>query len=321
KMRRKMRTEESEMSLPIEEAIANLVNHDEPLSSSRLTYLSNLNPAETAPLEQAWAAIKPKRRRQILSRLVELAEDDFQLNFDSIFRYCLKDEDAEVRATAIEGLWENEEPSLINPLIILLEQDSSERVQAAAATALGKFAMLAELNKLRSCHASEICHALLATVSDESKLLKVKRRALEAVAPLSIPEVTTAIARAHRSYNSKVKASAIYAMGNNCSPSWLPILLEELSSAEDEIRYEAVGACGELGEEEAAPYLGKLINDPDTNVQLTAIQALGRIGGKEAKERLNQCLNNSSKAIREAAEQALDELEAGEDTLTLRGIV
>ncbi len=308
------------MSLPIEEAIANLVDHDNPLSSSRLTYLSNLDPAGMALFEQAWAAIELKRRRQIMYRLVELAEDNFQFNFDSIFRYCLKDKGAEVRAKAIEGLWENEEPSLINPLIILLEQDSSERVQAVAATALGKFAMLAELNKLRSYHASKVCDALLAIVSDESRPLEVRRRALEAAAPLSIPEVTTAIAQAYHSHNPELKASAVYAMGKNCNRSWLPILLKELGSAEDEIRYEAAGACGELGEEEAVTYLAELINDPDTNVQLSAIRALGQIGGKDTKEQLTQCLSHSSRAVREGAEQALDELEAGEDTLSIERI-
>lgn len=131
------------MPSPIEETIADLVNSDKPLLSSKLAKLSNLNPEELGVLERVWATIEPKRRRQIVSRLVELAEDDFELNFDSIFKNCLRDQDAEVRSKAIEGLWENEEPSLINPLINLLGQDSSEKVQAAAATALGKFVMLA----------------------------------------------------------------------------------------------------------------------------------------------------------------------------------
>jgi HEAT repeat protein len=309
------------MSLPIEEAIANLGNYDKPLSGSGLTYLSNLNSDEMALFEPAWAAIEPKRRRQIINRLVELAEDNFELNFDNIFRYCLKDRDAEVRAIAIEGLWESEEAALINPLINLLEQDYSEKVQAAAATALGKFTMLAELNKLRSCHASKLCHALLAIVNNERKPLEVRRRALEAVAPLSVPEVTTAIAKAYHGDNLKFRASAIYAMGKNCRHSWLPILLEELDSAEDEIRYEAAVACGELGEEEAIPYLAKPINDPDSNVQLAAIRAVGKIGGKSAKEQLSRCLGYSSQAIRKAAEQALGDLEAEEDPLSFHRII
>ena len=309
---------EPTMSLSIEKTIADLADSDKPLLNSRLIELSNLNPEELRFFEQAWAAIELKRRRQIVYQLVELGEDNFELNFDSLFRNCLKDRDAEVRSKAIEGLWENEEASLINPLVNLLEQDSSEKVQAAAATALGKFAMLAEHKKLRSCHTSKICQALLATIGDKSKPIEVRRRALEAAAPLSLPQVRKTIMEAYQSHNPKLRISAIYAMGKSCNHSWLPLLLKELASADAEIRYEAVGACGELGEEEAVPYLIELINDPDIDIQLAAIQALGKIGGSEVKECLEQCLNNPSEVIHQAAEQALHELEVGEDPFSFR---
>ena len=301
------------MLLPIEETITDLADSDKPPVNSKLIDLSHLNPEELRVFKQAWAAIEPKRRQQIMYRLVELIQDSLKLSFDSIFKNCLKDRDAEVRSKAIEGLWESEEASLINPLVNLLEQDSSEKVQAAAATALGKFAMLAEHKKLRSGHTSSVEQALLTTISDKGKPLEVRRRALEAAAPLSLPPVRKAITEAYQGHNSKLRISAIYAMGKNCDHSWLPILLKELASADAEIRYEAVGACGELGGEKATPYLIELINDPDIDVQLAAIQALGKIGSSEAKKCLEQCLNNPSEAIHQATEQALQELEAWED--------
>ena len=301
------------MESPIEKTIADLGNSDSPLLTSRLVELSNLDSEELRLFKQVWAAIEPKRRRQIVHQLVELAENNFELNFDSIFTDCLKDQDAEVRSKAIEGLWESEETSLINPLINLLEQDSSEKVQAAAATALGKFAMLAEHKKLRSSHTFKVCQALLTVISDKSKPIEVRRRALDAAAPLSLPEVKKTIMEAYQSHNSRLRISSIYAMGKNCDHSWLPILLKELANVDAEIRYEVVGACSELGEEEAIPYLIELLNDPDTDVQMTAIQALGKIGGSEAKKCLEQCLDSPSEVVQQAAEQALDELEAVED--------
>ena len=306
------------MPSPIEKTIADLGNSDNPLLTSGLVDLSNLNSEELRFLEQVWAAIESKRRRQIVYQLVELTEDNFELNFDSIFKNCLKDQDAEVRSKSIEGLWESEETSLINPLINLLEQDSSEKVQAAAATALGKFAMLAEHKKIRSSHTSKVYQTLLTVFGDKSKPIEVKRRALEAAAPLSLPQVKKAILEAYQSGNFKLKASSIYAMGKNCDYSWLPILLKELASADAEIRYEAVGACGELGGKEVAPYLMELINDPDTDVRMAAIQALGKIGGSEAKKCLEQCLDNPSEVVQQAAEQALDELETAEDSFSFR---
>jgi len=306
------------MSLPIEETIADLGNRNKPLLNSRLTELSKLNSEELELFEQAWAAIEPKRRRQIMYRLVKLAEDNFELDFDSIFKSRLKDQDAEVRSKAIEGLWESEEASLIDPLIALLEQDSSEKVQATAATMLGKFALLAELKKLRPSHKSKVCQALLAVINDKSKPIEVKRHALEAAAPLSLPQMKKAIVEAYQSGNPKLRTSALFAMGKSCNHSWLPILLKELASADAEMRCEAARACGELGEEEAAPYLIELVNDPDVDVRLAAIQALGKIGGPEAKGCLQKCLNNPNEVIQQAVEQALCQLEAEEDPPSFR---
>ncbi len=309
---------ESAIPLDIKKTIVELGNNDRPLLSSSLAELSNLNSEETELFADSWAAIEPGRRRQIVHRLVELAEDNLELNFDSIFKYCLKDQDDEVRSKAIEGLWENEEASLINCLINLLEQDSSEKVQAAAAIALGKFAMLAEHKKLRPCHLSKIQQALLAASSDKNRPVEVNRRALEAAAPLSLLQVKIAIMEAYKSHNSRLRISSIYAMGKSCDPSWLPILLKELASADAEVRYEAAGACGELGEEAAIPCLIKLVNDPHADVQMAAIQALGKIGGTQAKECLEQCLDSTSEIVHQTAEQVLNKLEAQEDPLAFQ---
>ena len=153
-------------------------------------------------------------------------------------------------------------------------------------------------------------------LSDKSKPLEVQCRALEAAAPISLPPVEKAIREAYHSDNYKFRVSSIYAMGKNCNPSWLPILVKELGSADGETRYEAAGACGELGEEEATPHLINLVDDPDTEVQLAVIRALVKIGGAEAKNCLEKCLDSPSEVIQQAAEQALYELEVGEDPLS-----
>ncbi|MBI4180369.1 MAG: HEAT repeat domain-containing protein, partial [Chloroflexi bacterium] len=235
--------------------------------------------------------------------------------FNSIFKLCLQDQDEEVQIKAIEGLWENEEPSLIDQLINRLGQSSSERVQTAAATALGKFAILAEDKKLRPYYLVKIQEVLLTAFNDKNKPVEVRRRALEAAAPLSLPRVKTAIREAYKSTNTRLKVSAIYAMGKNCDPYWLPILLKELANTDSEVRYEAAGACGEMEEEAAVPHLTRLVKDPDVDVQMAAIRALGKIGGTMAKECLESYLDNISEAIRQAAEQALLELETKADQL------
>ena len=303
---------------PVEETLAELSDGQKPLLNSKLVRLSSLSTRELDALKQAWPTIDTERQRQIIQRLVVLVEDNLELNFDGIFKHCLKDPDAEVRCQAIEGLWENEEASLIGPLIRLLEQDSSEKVQAAAATALGKFVLLAEHRKLRPDHAMRIEKALLAATSAKDKPVEVQRRALEAVVPLSRPEVKSAIMAAYESHDSRLKVSSIYAMGKNCDPAWLPILLIELDNTDAEVRYEAAVACGDMGEEAAVPALIGLVSDPDIDVRMVAIQALGKVGGAKAKECLQRCLNNTSEAIHETAQQALDELMTIEDPLSFR---
>ncbi len=294
---------------PVEETISRLTDSQQPLLSSSLTDLSDLNQKELRLLDETWKGIEPRRRRQIMHRLAELAEDNVNLSFDAIFKRRLKDQDAYVRTLAIEGLWENEEVSLIKPLIDLMEQDISEKVQQAAASALGRFALLAEHQKLPPDGASRLSQALLAVFDDTNKPIETRRRALEAVAPLSLPQVRHSILVAYHSGHPRLKASAIYAMGRNCHLSWLPILEKELTSADAELRYEAATACGELGEDKVVTRLIELTNDPDSDVQMAAIQALGKIGGSRARGHLKKCLKHPSEAVRQAAEQALYELE------------
>ncbi len=303
------------MLLPIDEIISELSDTDKPLVNARLAELAGINSEDLESFKQAWPAIARPRQQQIIARLVTLAEDNFDLDFDDIFKYCLSDPDTEVRSKAIEGLWENEEPTLINTLLNILEEDSSDKVQAAAAHALGRFVMLAEQQKLRSSYTPRIYQTLLGIIQDKSKPIEIKRRALEAVAPICSPTVEQAIREAYHNGNPRLKTSSVYAMGKNCNPAWLPTLLKELNNADPEIRYEAAGACGEIGEEDATPKLIKLVSDPDIEVQLAAIRALGKIGGTEAKNCLEQCLDDPSETVQQAAEQALYELSEGEEPL------
>jgi len=304
--------------LSLEEIIAGLADVNRPLLYTVISELSDLNKEELRRLEQVWTTIDLKRRRQILRRMVETAEHNAVLNFDEAFKLFLKDGDAEVRSLAIEGLWESEDPFLIAYFIRFLSVDNPEQVQSAAAIALGKFALLAELGKLRPHYLNRVAAALISALEDRNRPVEVRRRILEAAAPLNLPQVRKAITEAYQDDSYECKISAIYAMGQSCDPSWLPILLQELESSDSVLRYEAAGACGELGAEAAVPYLAELVTDPDLDVRLAAIQALGKIGGSEAKSLLEDYADAAEEAVREAVEQALGELEFAEDPLSFK---
>ena len=298
---------------PLAEILAHLADSSQALSNAELGELSDLSADELKQFEAAWTLMDTERKRQILSRLEELTEDNVELNFDRIYRSAIYDSDDAVRREAVEGLWENCEPSLVRPLLRLVQQDPAAEVRSAAATALGRFALLAEHQKISVENRSRISQTLLAVVHNTGEPVEVRRRALEAIAPLSLPDVTQVIWEAYRREEPGLRISSVYAMGRNCDLLWMPTVLKEMDNDDPEMRYEAATAAGELGEAESVPRLIELTLDADMEVKLAAVLALGRIGGQEAKQRLRTLITNKSKAVREAAEHAVAEIEAYEE--------
>ena len=287
--------------------IAELLNCSKPVVNSKLAYLSDLSGDGLEFLKQAWVEADAKRRHQVISHLVHLSEADLKLDFSSTFVFCLRDADETVRTQAIAGLEAEENHIFVGPLVETLKQDSSAKVRAAAATALGKFALLGELGKLSPHCTDQVCRALLDVLDNKREAVEVQRRALEAIASLNPPRLKEFI----------LEASAICAMGRSCDSVWLTTLLAELSSNQAEIRYEAANACGELGAEEASSHLIELTEDEDAYVQEAAIRALSEIGGEEAGQTLNKLAGDREPRIRQAAKSALKELHFCEDPLSL----
>ncbi len=305
------------MSLPLEHYLEELRDLDRPLAASKLANFSDLSPEEAQAFDRGWLDINVKRRRQIVARLADLLEDNIELDFDAVLRLCLADPDSVVRARAAEGLGASDDRHLIEPLTGLLLEDEDQEVRAAAAGVLGKFAMLAELGKLLEGDAARVEEALLTAFNREGEHLDVRCRVLEAISPLGKPQVEEMIRQAYRSDCLEFQVSAVYAMGRNCNPGWLPVLLKELRSPDAQLRYEAVRACAELEVEEAVPHLVELTRDGDAEVQMSAIEALGAIGSEEAKGVLKECLESESDSVREAAQDALDDMGFWDDPLAL----
>jgi HEAT repeat protein len=189
-----------------------------------------------------------------------------------------------------------------------------------SAAALGQFAILAELGKLSASHSSQIQDVLMQIIRNKAEQSEVRRRAIEAVAPLSQEQVKQTIRRAYDNTDPKFKRSALYAMGRNCDPVWLPFLLKEMHNPDPEIRSEAAIACGELCAPEAVPQLLRMTKDTDIQVQLAAISSLGHIGSIDAKSVLQSCLKSPDERIQEAAEVALEEIGFSEDPLSFDDI-
>ena len=293
-----------------------IAKEERPLRYGALVALSSMSRAEMERFAETWQDLSPQRQRQLLSRLVEMAEENVELDYNSIFLMCLHSPDPEVREKAILGLWEFEDRSLIGPLLEILSTDVDPKVRSVSAVAQGKFAILAAEGKLSAREADRIKNALLDALKSERECTEVRRRVLEAVAPFNTRTVQEFIRRSYESDDLNLRCSALHAMGRTGEPRWLRYLLRELRSPSPALRFEATSACAELGGESSVPHIVPLLDDDDLQVQIAAVRALGEIGGVMATRALRRCLHSDDLTVQEAARQALDEIEVLENSLS-----
>ncbi|MHB9091544.1 MAG: HEAT repeat domain-containing protein, partial [Chloroflexota bacterium] len=226
--------------------------------------LSDLSSRETERLKPVWERLPLDRRRWAAQALSDLAEDNIELHFAAVFKVLLFDPDPEVRQAAVEGLWESDDLAVADYLLGILNDDASDEVRAAAASALGHFAYLAEMGDLPADMAARMRAALLAAVHGQAPL-DVRRRAVEAVGFISNDaEVWKVIAAAYASPEPTMRASAVFAMGRNCDARWLQDVLKEMDSDDPQMRFEAARAAGEIEDRRAVPKLLRLLVDSDT---------------------------------------------------------
>lgn len=288
-----------------DQVLEHLLSPDENVSLAKLYSLCDMTREEAERFAAVWSQVNVVKRRRAIKMMAELAEDDVYADFTAVFRHALFDEDAEVRATAIDGLWESESVTLIRPLLHLLHTDPSEQVRARAAAALGRFVLAGELGHLSAERLHTIVEALIGIISDGTLSTELRRRAVESVAYSSDERVRDIIARAYRDPSRKMRVSAVFAMGRSADPYWCEIVEQELESDDPEMRYEAARAAGELGDRRAVDRLIALLSDPDQEVREAAIWSLGEIGGAKARRALEALLRHPDPNMAEAAQEAL----------------
>jgi HEAT repeat protein len=308
----------------IEQTLEQLASSQQTLTHKLLRTLSGLDRTGLAAVQRVWPTIPDTRRRQIITSLVGMAEDDAELDFVDVLRICLADTDAEVRAVAVSGLWETNDQTFVDPLIALLRSDPSTQVREAVAELLGHFGMLAVDRQVRG-RGKRLLAALLDTfhsTDDPANTEEVRRNALESASFFSDDErVLAAIHEAYADPSLTMRVGAVSAMGMCFDESYAPTVLKEMDNPEPEMRFVAARAAGELLLESAVPRLVEMIQDPDSEVRLVAIAALGEIGGLQAKTTLTHLLESHDEDLRDAAEEALEELRFNEDPLDFKDML
>jgi HEAT repeat protein len=301
--------------MSLESLIESVSNPDATIANAEFIEVSDLSPSELGIFARGWFQIPVERQQWVVTKMVDLAEENPELDFCAIFKMCLKDRNEAVVEKAIEGLWECEDRSVIPSLIQILQSPKGARVRSAAAVGLGKFSVLIHDGKLLERDRNAIHESLMSVLANDAEDLEVRRRCLEAVAPFNTPDIKQYVCWAYQNEDLKLKSSSIYAMGRTGETSWIPLLVKELQSREPTMRYETANACGELGDEEIVPHLIPLIQDDDYLVQVAGVSALGKIGGPLAKRALLRCIKEGDAALEEAARAALENVEFMDDPM------
>lgn len=287
------------------------------IPSIQLDVLSDLTSSDLERFQATWSSLSQERRRSLLSNLVEVAEDHVDAYFAPIYFWLIDDDDPKVRAQAIEGLWEDEDIRLVNPLIRRIKSDKSAEVRAVAAASLGRFMLMGELEQIDQTIARRIENTLRSAFSGAESDVTVRRRALESLAYSSEEYVQDLILEAYEDDDEGLRLSAVFAMGRSADLRWESTVLEELESSDRAMRFEAARASGELELADAVPELIGFLQEDDVELRDSAVWALGRIGGPEARRALKACVASTDDDLREAAEDALAEIDlfSGDDNM------
>ncbi|MDP9352013.1 MAG: HEAT repeat domain-containing protein [Chloroflexota bacterium] len=281
-----------------------------PMRATQLALLSDVPTSELQGSASLWLQAAPSRRRALLAELRSLAEDNIEYTFKNVFLFALGDPDPDVRRAAVDGLWEEESPSVLERLQVILRADASAEVRTAAATALTRFAYRGAVGDMSSSRAEQLQEVLRRSLLEAPDGGDLQLRLLEALAYFEDePVVREYIARLYREGDEDEQAAALLSMGRTLDPRWGATVREELDNQSAILRFHAARAAGDLGLTEAVPSLSRMAEDEeeDPEVRGNAVWALGQIGTQPALSVLRGVASGGSEELREAAEEALGE--------------
>ena len=278
--------------IPFQTLIDALLDEETPFNPLYLYRLSDLDTEELHQFIETWPRLPLWRRQALLEDLEELGSEDMLLSFESIGRYVISDDDPLVRRLAVQMLWEFDSYDLINIFLQLLQSDPDPGVRAAAASGLGQFVYLGELDQLPREKSSDLEDHLLGTIlNDRSDM--VRSRALESFSYSGRPEVSELIETAFASNDHQLMASALLAMGRSMDSRWKKTVQSMLNSKIPALRAEAARAAGELQCKEAILTLVELSEDSEEIVRAAAIWSLSEIGGDQARHTLEKLFRDA----------------------------
>lgn len=277
------------------------------LEPGRVAELSDPTREQVREFTSTWGNLPASARRDLIRSMQRQEQDNLALDFGRYFRVALEDEDAEVRALAVQSLWEDTSLSFLEKLCAMAENEPEAAVQESVATALGKFSYKIEMEELDPEYAAITQRALFHLLQNGNNWM-VRRRALESAAYMTQNQrVKEAISEWAESDFEQERAGALIAMGRNLDERWFPVVMSELSNEDPDIRCEAARAAGDFSDPAAIDRLARLSDDEDPEIREVAIQSIGRIGGKQAVDTLRYLEKQVSEDMKETVKDAIEE--------------
>ncbi len=236
--------------------------------------------------------------------------------------------EAEVREAALLALWDLPCEAALHVLLRCARQDPDLRVQAAAATTLGRYIwagmqldeMLDEqfgLSEGVSSAEVKIARTCLTSIQQDSARAEVVRhRALEALS-YDPDDVTHAeIEALWSSGDEALRSVALRCMGRTGHPRWRAVLLEAVSDPRSPLLLAAIDAVGEGCVDAAEGRLLELLEHTDRPTMLAALWALRNVvhttPARKAIERLGRSRDLEIKKVAKATLQEIDAIDVQE---------
>ena len=294
------------------QVVEQLLDNSKPFSPVHLHRFSDLNSTDLAALKAVWNKIETNRRVSLLEDLEGLNEVDTLVCFDDFSFLALNDTDPRVRSSAIRLLWETNDTRFWHRLLDILQDDPDEIVRATAASGLGLYIYLGEIEEIPEEHFKAVEKALLDVMKSHEKV-HVRQKSLEGLGFSSHKEVPPLISKAFASKDIDWRVSALFAMGRSADERWKGMIIEALHDPEPEVRFEAIRAAGELGLSETRQILMEMLVAPENRDDKEVIQAiiwsLSQIGGENVREAMSALLDQAEdEEEEEFINDALDNL-------------
>jgi hypothetical protein len=298
--------------ISFDQVVTALLDMSVPFPATYLHQFSDMTSADLKQIAAAWPKVPADRRAALLEDLEGIAEADTLVNFDEISRMALQDSDPRARSVAIRLLWECEDSHLVPTFLKMMQSDSDENVRAAAATALGLFVYMGELEEIPEAMLHTIEDSLIQTIQGTDTPF-VRRHALESLGYSGRPEVNGLIKTAFAQKSDEWKSSALFAMGRSADSVWEKQIMQMIRHPSPLVQLEAVRAAGSLALAAARPYLLKMLKkreEMDEDIFAATIWSLSQIGGEEVQQALETLHENTEDDDEiELLENALDNLE------------